>query len=52
MSYPTTILYNNSQSNVFHGVRDADGITEFVEDMLKPIGEYILVFKVTESKTL
>lgn len=52
MSYPTTILYNNSQSNVFHGVSDANGITEFVADMLKPVGEYILCFKISESKTL
>lgn len=43
MSYPTTVLYNNSQSNHFHGVRDADGITEFVEDMLRPAGEYIFI---------
>lgn len=42
MSYPTTILYNTSQSNIFHGVRDVDGITEFLKDMLNPTGRMIL----------
>lgn len=41
MSYPTTILYNISQLNIFHGVRDADGITEYLQDMLTPSGKMI-----------
>ncbi|CAH1105266.1 unnamed protein product [Psylliodes chrysocephalus] len=36
-SYPTTILYNNSQTNVFHGVPDANSITDFLYDMMNPI---------------
>lgn len=43
MSYPTTILYNNSHSNIFHGVRDAAGITEFIQDMLQPQGEFLTI---------
>nr|XP_023014480.1 dnaJ homolog subfamily C member 10-like [Leptinotarsa decemlineata] len=35
-SYPTTVLYNNSQTHRFHGLLDANTITEFVEDMINP----------------
>ncbi|KAG5887580.1 hypothetical protein JTB14_009988 [Gonioctena quinquepunctata] len=35
-SYPSTILYNSSQTHRFQGLLDANGITEFVEDMINP----------------
>ncbi|CAH1183258.1 unnamed protein product [Phaedon cochleariae] len=35
-SYPTTMLYNNSQIHRFHGVNDEASMTEFVEDMMNP----------------
>ncbi|KAJ3650312.1 hypothetical protein Zmor_022007 [Zophobas morio] len=35
-SYPTTILYNGTRTQRFHGVPNEDGIVEFVNDMLTP----------------
>lgn len=40
-SYPTIILYNNSQVHKFHSVLSAAAITEFVNDMLNPIGKLL-----------
>lgn len=41
-AYPTTRLYNGSQMHHFHGVPNEQGIVEFVENMLHPIGEWFL----------
>lgn len=38
-AYPTTRLYNGSQIHHFHGVPNENGIVEFVEYMLHPIGK-------------
>ena len=39
-SYPTTILYNGTRTQRFHGVPNEDGIVEFVNDMLTPSGKF------------
>ncbi|XP_018569443.1 dnaJ homolog subfamily C member 10-like [Anoplophora glabripennis] len=36
-SYPTIVLYNNSQVHKFHSVPNAASIAEFVNDMINPI---------------
>lgn len=36
-SYPTSILYNNSQIQMFQGLPDSQTITEFLQDMMNPL---------------
>lgn len=36
-TYPTTVLYNGTKKNYFHGVPNEGGIKEFVQDMLSPL---------------
>ncbi|CAG9854722.1 unnamed protein product [Phyllotreta striolata] len=36
-SYPTTILYNNSNTHIFHGMPEANSITDYLYDLLNPI---------------
>ncbi|CAF0707832.1 unnamed protein product, partial [Brachionus calyciflorus] len=35
-SYPTTILYNNSIPNLYHGHHSAQDISDFIQDILNP----------------
>lgn len=38
-AYPTTRLYNGTQIHHFHGVPNEQGIVEFVEHMIHPVGK-------------
>lgn len=40
-SYPTTMMYNGSKVQFFHGSPNEDTIVEFVQDMLNPTGRMI-----------
>lgn len=37
-SYPTTILYNNTEKQQFHGDHTATALVDFLQDILNPTG--------------